>query len=130
MTSSIKPPGSRPPGGALGADPRGPVEGGSKVGRGGPGFQEVVGASRPEAAAPLQPTRSAERAGAVESVRAALSSGGITASEAVERLVQRALQRPDVQALPAAARAELEAVLRHALSDDPNLSSLVRDLDR
>ncbi len=130
MTSSIKPPGSRPPGGVPGTDPMRPADAGGRVEHKGAGFREAIEASRPEAASPLPSTQATERAGHVDSIREALSSGRITASEAVEQLVQRALQRPDVQALPAAARAELEAVLRHALSDDPYIASLVHDLER
>ncbi len=128
MTSSIKPPGSPPSGGPNGPTGTGGVRPPTEPGRG-EAFKEVVESTRPPRAAEVQRPDAAQGPDALGELRAALSEGRVTASEAVEQLVQRALQRPEIQALPPVARAELEAVLRHALSEDPNLSSLVRDLE-
>lgn len=121
MTSPIKPPGGGPNGPSSPDGPKGPesVEGPSE-----PFQRSLDRASDSEA--------SGEAAGP-EGVRAVaddLRAGRIDATQAVERLVERALEGVATEALPPAARAELEAQLRRAIADDPNLAALTKDLER
>lgn len=85
-------------------------------------FRETLDATRkPPSAEPLQ---------GVASITDDLRAGRIDARTAVDRLVARALAAPDATALPPAGRAELEAHLRAALSEDPTLVALAKDLER
>lgn len=59
-----------------------------------------------------------------------LREGRIDRDQAIDRLVARQLEGALAQALPPAARAELEAQLRRALVEDPALSALAKDLER
>lgn len=120
MTSPIKPPGGGPPkvpGADAQPDP-------SKA-KGAEGSREAFeaaldGADRGQDAQAAAPT---------DAVVADLRAGRTDAAAAVEAMVQEALSAPGVAQLDAAARAELEAHIRHTLEDDPHLAALVRDLD-
>ncbi len=122
MTSPIKPPGGGPPK-VPGADAQQPDP--SKA-KGPEGSREAFEAALEGAdrGSDAQATES------VDAVVADLRAGKIDAAAAVEKMVQEALSAPGVAQLDAAARAELEAHIRHTLEDDPNLAALVRDLDR
>jgi hypothetical protein len=63
-------------------------------------------------------------------VVAELRAGRIDAAGAVERLVTNALSQAGASALPPLRRAELEALLREAVSSDPSLVQLRKDLER
>ncbi|MFW6052078.1 MAG: hypothetical protein ACODAU_12950, partial [Myxococcota bacterium] len=72
----------------------------------------------------------ARAADAVRELGAALRAGEIAPAEALDRLVQRALEAPEAQALSPVLRSELEAHLRRTLAQDPTLAALARDLER
>jgi hypothetical protein len=121
MTSPIQPPGGGPPkvpGADAQPDP-------SKA-KGTEGSREAFEATLDGA----DRGSDAQAAAPVDGVVADLRAGKIDAAAAVEKMVQEALSAPGVAQLDAAARAELEAHIRHTLEDDPNLAALVRDLDR
>lgn len=63
--------------------------------------------------------------GATATLLARLEAGEVTREQAIDGLVREALDVHGGQALPPAQRAELEAVLRTALLDDPTLSRLL-----
>lgn len=120
MTSPIKPPGGGPPK-VPGADAQPD-----------PTKAKGAGGSREAFEAALDGVdrgRDAQAAAPVDAVVADLRAGRIDAAAAVDKMVQEALSAPGVASLDAAARAELEAHIRHTLEDDPNLAALVRDLD-
>jgi hypothetical protein len=120
MTSGIKPPG------APGTPPNvsGPEAGGARPA--GESFRAELEKTS-EAGAPGGPAATA-RAETVRALAAEVRAGRITGPEAIERLVQRALA--SAGALPPARRAELEALLRSALEEDPTLASMQKDLAR
>lgn len=64
------------------------------------------------------------------SIARLLRAGEINAETAVDKLVDKALAKAESAGLPAAKRADLEAVLRDALASDPTLSQLSKDLER
>jgi hypothetical protein len=127
MSTPIEPPGSPPPGGAEpGDDP------GAERAEGRPGeFREAVESA---AEADVGPADGAPEAAGTSSasplgdIRQELAAGRIDVDQAVERLVQRALG--SAAGLPESDRAALEAQLREALSEDPTLLALRRDLER
>jgi hypothetical protein len=119
MSSPIKPPG-KPPGSP-------------------PPSESKTDASKASFDAALDEAAQAEGAGkaggvvsseALATLARDVAAGKIDPSEAVDRLVARALDGPTAAALPPARRAELEAHLRRALSDDPTLAALTQDLER
>ncbi|MBX3246812.1 MAG: hypothetical protein KF901_06505 [Myxococcales bacterium] len=120
MSSSIKPPGSRPPSAADAARPEaGP---GERVR--GERFDEVMGQT--EASGAERATQSALPG----EVARELAEGRLDAAAAVERLLADILSGPMAAGLDDRGRAALEAHLRATLEDDPNLAALVRDLER
>ena len=121
MTSPIKPPGGGPPK-VPGADARPDAAKPQRSDELRQAFEAALDGAAPGA--------EAQRAGPVDGVVGDLRAGRIDAVAAVELLVQEALSAPGVAQLDTAARAELEAHLRHTLEDDPNLAALVRDLDQ
>lgn len=123
MTSPIKPPGG----------PKPPIDPAAAESSQGPSsadrserFQEALGATE----TPATSASTASSATELDSVVADLKAGRIDADAAVERLIADALQGPMASLLDDAGKAELEAHLRATLEDDPNLSALVRDMDR
>ncbi len=119
MSSPIKPPG-KPPGVP-------------------PASESAGGPSKASFDAALERTAEAkntDQAGQVVSSEAIaalakdLAAGKIDPAKAINQLVARALDGPTASALPPARRAELEAHLRRALSDDPTLAALTQDLER
>lgn len=86
---------------------------------------EATGAAGSEAAGRVQPSVTREAEGSTASVIARLEAGEVTREQAIDGLVQEALALHGGARLPAAQRAELEAVLRSALLDDPALSRLL-----
>jgi hypothetical protein len=112
MSESIKPPG-RPP---AAPEPSTGVEGtGRKAAE---PFREVE-ELLPRGGAPVGP---------LEALAADLRAGRLTVDQAVERLLERAMEG-GVKALSGADRAALERHLRASLTDDPTLQRLVRDLE-
>jgi hypothetical protein len=74
--------------------------------------------------------RPAEVSGELATLVAEVEAGRLTAAEAVDQLVDRALGSAMARGLEPAARAGLEAHLRAALAEDPVLGQLVEDLSR
>ncbi|AKF10670.1 hypothetical protein DB32_007819 [Sandaracinus amylolyticus] len=72
---------------------------------------------------------SGARTDALKALAEEVRSGRIDASQAIDRLVERALGGM-AASLPPARRAELEAMLRAALEEDPTLAAMQRDLAR
>lgn len=68
--------------------------------------------------------------GEVAAIASEIKAGTLQASEAVERLVQRALSSGTAAALPPAQRERLAEMLRAQLAEDPTLQALQRDLQR
>jgi hypothetical protein len=94
------------------------------------GAPDLAGTAAPasagsQAATRVQPAVTNEVEGSTASVIARLEAGEVTREQAIEGLVQEALALHGGGRLPAAQRAELEAVLRSALLDDPTLSRLL-----
>lgn len=86
---------------------------------------EATASTGTEAAGRVQPSVTSEVEGSTASVVARLESGEVTREQAIDGLVEEALALHGGARLPAAQRAELEAVLRSALLDDPTLSRLL-----
>lgn len=127
MSGPIKPPGGGPPGpsgpdGADGAGKPQSVDGPSEA------FRETL--ERTDQASEAGASEAPPQAEGIQAVADDLRAGRIDTSEAVERLVQRALESQAAEALPPAMRAELEQHIRRALADDPSLAALTKDLER
>jgi hypothetical protein len=98
-----------------------------------PGIEEAAGEQAPveQAAVEAAPgAPAAAPADAIGQLAASLRAGEVDAAGAVERILERVLAQGSVPALPAGQRAQLEAMLRRALADDPTLSRMVGDLGR
>jgi hypothetical protein len=83
--------------------------------------QLTEGATKAESAAPT---------GELAALAARVRAGELSPEQAVDALVERALQSPMAAALDAAGRAGLEAHLRAALEDDPVLAQMRGDIAR
>lgn len=117
MTGPIKPTG--------GAPVPEPITGRGDVGEAsGADFRAALDEPSSETPAPAE--LSADLARLVAGVEA----GGLTPSEALDALVERALSSSMAQGLEPAARAGLEAHLRTALAEDPVLRQMIHDLSR
>jgi hypothetical protein len=118
--TSIKPPDGRP----SAVPPAGAGEAGSAERAGGPSFREALeragGAVQAEGTAPAQTSVAADPVG---ELARAVRSGALSAEQAIERLVERAVAAVGGQ-LSAAQRSELNAVLHEALQSDPALREL------
>lgn len=127
MSTPIKPPGSPPPGGPEPGD--GPH---TERAEGRPGeFREAVedaAEADVDTATTASEASGAGGASPIGDLRRDLEAGRIDVDGAIDQLVQRALR--SASALPTADRAALEAQLREALSEDPTLLALRRDLER
>lgn len=86
---------------------------------------EAPAAAGSEAAGGVQATVTKEVEGSTAGVIARLEAGEVTREQAIDGLVQEALALHGGAGLPPTQRAELEAVLRSALLDDPTLSRLL-----
>jgi hypothetical protein len=74
--------------------------------------------------------KTAGAAGDVASIANEIKAGTLSASDAVERLVQRALSSGAASMLPPAQKERLAELLRAQLAEDPTLQALQRDLGR
>src|SRR5690606_31185359 len=97
-------------------------------GRAGEFREQVANASEADVNAPTVDPSSASSVSRARELEAELRAGRLDVDQAIDRLVARALE--DARELPAAHRAALEAQLREALSEDPTLVALRRDLER
>jgi hypothetical protein len=70
----------------------------------------------------------AAKVSGVSDIGQALKAGHITPQAAIERVVERVVDRQAGPNAPAAAKQQLAAVLRQALEDDPTLAAKVRAL--
>ena len=138
MSSAIKPPGTGPTSGApTDVGSARDVGSASDVGgaRSAEGASDAFRAELDKAGA-TDATRGAStsaasgaRADALKALADEVRSGRIDASQAIDRLVERAMGGA-AASLPPARRAELEAMLRAALEEDPTLAAMQRDLAR
>lgn len=128
MSTPIKPPGSPPPDGPGPAD--GPDAPGAErtEGRAGEFREAVAEAAEADVDPGTGATEAAGGATRLAELRSELTAGRIDVDGAIDRLVQQALR--SAAPLPPADRAALEAQLREALSEDPTLVALRRDLER
>jgi hypothetical protein len=116
----------KPPGGPSAPDPSNRASGAGRL-EDEPGeLEKLAEADAPagsaaEASAPDGVSRLAQ-------LRADLASGRIGVDDAIERMVRHAVG--SATGLPPAQRSALEAQLRAALSEDPTLIALRRDLER
>lgn len=99
------------------------------------GFREELEATHATASTSIEGDGATTTAGAggiggPDPITEALRQGQISPAEAVNAMVQRALDSPLARTLAPNARAKLESALRTQLADDPALRSLVGDLDR
>lgn len=125
MTSSIKPPGSPgipSPAGSPADAPKSTAEA---------SFQDAIGDVAN--ASSLEQVGGANAAGAAAQtspldLAARLQRGEITAAQAVDQLVEKALASPEAQLLGEAGRAQLEQHLRDELANDPSLEAMVGEL--
>lgn len=88
---------------------------------------EVEGGTAPGAQATGQATG---RAALLRAWAEDLRAGRIDPRQAVDRVIERALTTGLAAALPPVRRAELEALLRGLLAEDPTLVSMQKDLAR
>jgi hypothetical protein len=86
--------------------------------------ERAAGAGGPQRAAP------AHRASAVAHIGAELKAGKITAQTAIDKVVERVLDRQLGKTTSVALRAKLSAALRESLADDPLLAAKVRALSQ
>lgn len=137
MSSAIKPPG------APGTGPTAPVSGTpggpeqKETSAAGEAFREelskapeVGSTEAPRASSATASNASLGRADLLRALADELRSGSVDPQQAVDRLIERALHTGPAAALPPARRAELEALLRTALAEDPTLAAMQRDLSR
>jgi hypothetical protein len=124
MSSPIKPPGDQPPG--LPVDDVAGQGGTDRAGRAAEPFREVLERN-------AEGATEARRGGEVEGVRAIaedLRAGRIDTETAIDRMIERQLASAVARGLPESMRADLEAELRRALTEDPALLALTKDLER
>lgn len=123
--TSIKPPDGRPA--TISPTGVGPGEAGGAERAGGPSFREALeragGASPAERSDAVAAQTGAAAADPVAELAHAVRSGALSAEQAIERLVERAVGAVGGQLSPAE-RSELTAVLREALRSDPALREL------
>ncbi len=123
MTSPIKPPGGPPAGVPGPEDIQGPAKPADAKG------PEKTFKATLDAAAPPEATSKVAPAEEIRALAEAIKAGEINSTQAVDKLVSRALESPTAKLLTGAGRASLEAKLRQAIKDDPALSGLVEELD-
>ena len=86
--------------------------------------ERAAGAGSPQRAAPVH------RASAVAHIAAELKAGKITAQTAIDKVVERVLDRQLGKKTLVALRAKLSTALRESLADDPLLAAKVRALSQ
>lgn len=139
MTSAIKPPSASPVGGA-GAPPESaarPLSGSgesfrSELEKAAPVAEVATGTPTvaQTGAAQAHAAQTTVRAELLRAISEDLRAGRIDSRQAIDRLVERALSAGPAAVLPPARRAELEALLRSTLAEDPTLASMQRELAR
>jgi hypothetical protein len=95
----------------------------------GAGFASKLGEARPpEAAAGTADPRSVHGVPKVADIGADLQAGRITPEAAIDRVIERVIDRQLGTQAPAAVREKLNAALRQALEDDPLLAQKIKAL--
>ena len=122
MAGKVSGPGSGPPvGGPI--DDKG--EGPSNVG--GPRFADKLGAAD-EAKRPADAAAAAAARGLTADVAAELAAGRIDAKAALDRVLERVIDKQLGPGAPAAVREKVRAALQDAVADDPLLSEKIKSL--
>ena len=127
MTGKVSGPGSGPPVGGPSDDPK--SDGPSGVG--GPRFADKLGA--PDAAQPAggpgaAATRGRKGIELTTDVAAELAAGRIDAKAALDRVIERIVDKQLGPGAPAAVRETVRTALERAVADDPVLSEKIRSL--
>ena len=125
MAGKVSGPGSGPPpvsGPAPGEDG---TEGAS--GAGGAKFADKLAATDPSKRAG-DPAAVAAARGLTADVAAELAAGRIDAKAALDRVIERVVDKQVGPGAPAAVREKVRAALEHAVADDPVLSDKIRSL--
>jgi hypothetical protein len=124
VAGKVSGPGSGPPVGGPGDDK---IEGPS--GAGGKRFADKLGATdaaRPSSeAAPAQAAR-----GLTADVAAELAAGRIDQKAALDRVIERVIDKQLGPGAPAAVREKVRAALQNAVAEDPVLTDKIRSLTR
>jgi hypothetical protein len=122
VAGKVSGPGSGPPvGGPIDDKSEGP----SSVG--GPRFADKLGAA--DAAKPPSDVAAATAArGLTADVAAELAAGRIDAKAALDRVIQRVVDKQLGPGAPAAVREKVRAALEDAVADDPVLSEKIKSL--
>jgi hypothetical protein len=101
-------------------------------GAGGKGFAAKLGAAKSEGvakgAAAAGKTEKAARAVPVSDIGADLKSGKLTPQAAIDKVIERVLDRQVGRKASTAVREKVGAALRESLADDPVLAAKVRAL--
>lgn len=121
MTSPVKPP-SKPP-----SLPPVSEAGRRGVAASSDAFQKTLEATRADSPERAAETHSTD---AISRIADDLRAGRIDSTVAAERVIERALGSEMASVLPPAQRAELEAMLRQAMAEDPTLMALTKELER
>ena len=99
-----------------------------KVGGTSASTPEPTGTEASSFRASLDATASASSSAPATDIAASLRAGSMSAQQAVEALIERALSAPAARGLTDAGRADLARHLRNALAEDPTLRALQADL--
>jgi hypothetical protein len=119
------PSGSGPVGGPVGGSVGGPDE--SRPGVGGPRFADKLGQAAPAGQA-SKSTAAPPPGGPTSDLAADLRAGKITARAAVDRVIERVVDKQLGVGAPAATREKLRVALENAVADDPLLADKIRGL--
>ena len=126
MTGKVSGPGSGPPVGGPSDDPKNE----SPSGVGGAGFADKLRA--PDAVKPAGGPAGAAAAAATHGlttdVAAELAAGRIDAKAALDRVIERIVDKQLGPGAPAAVRETVRTALERAVADDPVLSEKIRSL--
>jgi hypothetical protein len=125
VTGKVSGPGSGPPVGGPSDDPKSE----SPSGVGGSRFADKLGA--PDAAKPAggpAATRSSQGIELTADVAAELAAGRIDAKAALDRVIERIVDKQLGPGAPAAVRETVRTALERAVADDPVLSEKIRSL--
>ena len=131
MTGKVSGPGSGPPVGGPSDDPKNE----SASGVGGARFAEKLGApdatrpaGGPGAAAAAAAARGPKGIELTADVAAELAAGRIDAKAALDRVIERIVDKQLGPGAPAAVRETVRTALERAVADDPVLSEKIRSL--
>jgi hypothetical protein len=121
VAGKITGPGSGPPGNV----PVGPPDESRPIAEGHAPFSDKL---KPAGASGSGPISAAPAAAGVADLAAALKAGTLTPQAAVDRVIDRVVEKQLGAGAPAAAREKLRAALEDAVADDPLLAEKIRGL--